>query len=470
MAKIVFVQNSFFDIGGPMAISAYLKSHGHQVDLLIEKAEGNFLTTLKKLNPDLVAFSFVSMQREWVLQCSEKIKKNLNVKIVCGGIDPTFFPDIINYPSIDMVCIGEGEESILELMNSLDESKDITKDINNFWIKKNNEIYKNDVRPLIEDLDLLPIPDRSIYYDRYKFIRNYPVKRFVVGRGCPYSCIFCCNKELKNIYKGKGKYVRRQSVEKTIEEVKYIVNNYKTRMIDFSDDEFIFDLKWLTEFSERYKKEIGIPFTCLVRINLVTEDIARLLKESGCTTVQFGIETGNEELRNKVLKKKLKNEDIIRGAAILKKFGFKINTYNMFNIPGETIENGFETVELNQRIGTDYPWSSIIQPFPGTEILKIVSSKKDVNDNNIAKHLDFYSTSIIKQRDSSKLINLEKFFYISVRFKSLNFIIKKLIFLPPNFIFKIIFILTFGYRHLRLNKLRLWETIKFNFRHLKNYF
>jgi len=241
-------------------------------------------------------------------------------------------------------------------------------------------------------------------------------------------------------------------------------------MIDFIDDDFISDKPWLLSFLKEYSKTIKLPYSCLVRIALIDEEIVSALKDSGCVTVSFGIESGDEEVRNGTLNKRLKNEEIIKGAALLKKYGLKFNSYNILNIPGESIESGFKTVNLNVKIKTDYPWCSIFQPFPGTEFWDRFCTNEDSGGESDLENLNFYSSSLVNQKDSRQLMNLEKFFYYAVKFPFLHPLIKKLIKLPANRIFQYFFLLSFAYRHSRANRLSIWEEFLYNARHISTYF
>ena len=471
MAHIVLLQRNWFDLHGLMYISGLLKHHGHKSQLFIEPAERNLLDLLKKLSPDFVGFSIISDERLRAWEWATKVKRTLKATTIFGGVDPTICPDIIEHPSVDIVCRGEGELPLLELLDTFDQTGEISTDIENLWFKKNGSVIKNPVRPLIEDLDTLPMVDREIYYKRYRFLKNYPTKRFMVGRGCPFNCAYCCNRELKRIYRGKGKYVRRHSVDRVLGEINKVKENYGVRTIDFIDDDFISDKVWLHSFLEGYRKEIKLPFSCLVRIDLVDEETAALLKDSGCTTVSFGIESGNENLRNSILKKQLSDKSIMDGGLLLKKYGLKLNTYNMLNIPGETLKDGFQTVNLNIKVATDFPWCSIFQPFPGTEFWEnLVVNKSSERSTNFLESLNFYSSSPIQQVDSTPLINLEKLFFYAVKFPSLQPIIRRLVYFPPNKIFQYLFLIAFAYRHSKANNMSLWEEIKFNLRHIGHYF
>lgn len=471
MAKIVFLQQNRFDLHGLMYISGLLKHHGHTCRLLIAPEEKKLFSLLKEFSPDFVAFSLVSIERVWALECAANVKKNVDAITIFGGIDPTVYPDVINHEAVDIVCRGEGEYPLLELLDNFDKTGKISFEIENLWFKNNGTVIKNQVRSLIEDLDVFPMIDRELYYDRYDFLGTYPMKKFMVGRGCPFNCSYCCNKMLRDLYKGKGKYVRRHGMDRVLNEIKRVKEKYGMRMIEFIDDDFTANKQWLRSFLNEYREKIKLPFSCLVRIDLVDEEIADLLKKSGCVTVSFGLESGDQEIRNNILKKRLSDDAIIHGAAILKKYGLKFNTYNILNIPGETIESGFKTVNLNVKIAADFPQCSVFQPFPGTEFCETyVMNKSPEEENDFIKGLNFYASSPVKQKDSTQLINLEKFFYYAVKFPFLQPLIRALIKIPPNKFFFYFFLISFAYRHSRALNITFWEEIKFNARHIGDYF
>ena len=186
MARILFLQNLPFEYMGPMYISGLLKEHGHHCNLVIVSESKNYLQDISHYQPDLIGFSTMTGPHKWVIETANRIKKHFDKPIVLGGAHPTFFPEIIQEPSLDIICIGEGEFAVLDLANKLDSSADIS-NIKNLWIKKNGHVFKNDLRPLVENLDALPFPDRALY-DDCEILRSVPAMKFLTGRGCPYRC------------------------------------------------------------------------------------------------------------------------------------------------------------------------------------------------------------------------------------------------------------------------------------------
>jgi anaerobic magnesium-protoporphyrin IX monomethyl ester cyclase len=447
MSRILFIQDIGYEHIGTMYLAAVLKQHNHQCDLLIDNLEKDIIEKARVYQPDLIGLSVVTGTQQWSLDMAKRMKSAFDCRIILGGPHPTYFPEIIQYEQVDYICRGEGEYALLELAEAIKQDRD-TSGIRNIWCKRGGEIVKNEVRDLIGDLDTLPFPDRSIYY-KYPSIRRMPQKRFMATRGCPYNCSFCFNRALRLLYREKGNYVRRRSVKNVIDEIINIKSKYFVKTVYFEDDTFTLDYKWIFEFLREYRKKVNLPFICLLRANLVTEALISEFKISGCKRVFFGVETGNEKIRNDLLEKDLSNEDIINAARILHKYKIGFKTYNMLGLPDETIETALETLKLNAEIKTDYPWCSIFQPYPSTELGEYTIQRgylaKGFSCNDI---LPYYSRSmLVNKAEIKQIINLQRFFTVGIKFPFLIPLIKKIIKLPPNIIFDFVFILGHAYTY-----------------------
>lgn len=436
-----------------MYLASGLISHGHAIEVFIDRDINRLVSQIKQYHPDIVGFSCTTGMHSLSLEIAKAIKSRIKTLTVFGGAHPTFFPEIIREDAVDIVCIGEGENALLEIAEAIDQRSPITR-ISNCWVKQDGSIAKNELRPLTEDLDALPFPDRSIYYHKYPFM-NYSQKVFIAGRGCPYDCTYCFNNSLKNMYKDKGKYIRLRSVENVISEISEVRRSYGLRTVYMIDDTFILNRTWVSQFLEVYQEKIRLPFICLVRADLITQDIARRLKEANCYSVFFGIESGSERLRNLILNKRITNAKIIEAAALLKKHKIKFRTYNMLGIPGEGLDDAFMTVDLNIKIKTDYPWCSILQPYPKTSIMEYARNKGMLKEADLSRL--FFHNSILNLPNIRELSNLQKLFYWSVKFPFLKPLVKKAIKLPPNFIFKILFLIGYAYSYYRSERRRFGE-------------
>jgi radical SAM superfamily enzyme YgiQ (UPF0313 family) len=295
----------------------------------------------------------------------------------------------------------------------------------------------NPVRPYTQDLDSLPFPDRALVYERDPVAGRSKIKHFLTGRGCPYNCTYCFNHALSEIYRGKGKRFRQRSVEHVIEEIRWVREHYPLEFVVFVDDTFVLSMEWLTEFAAEYPRGIGLPFFCNTRANLVTEDQVRLLKEAGCHSVSMGVETGNDRLRNDLLKRRMSRAQILEAAHLIRQGGLHFTTTNMIGLPTSTLQDDFETLELNIQAKPSYAHVFIFQPYPRTELGEftrehgwMVGTFDDIGevawDHSV---LDF------DQEHKRGLAILQRFFAIAVEWPRVAPFVKRMTKLPDNPLF-----------------------------------
>ena len=451
MARVAFLQNFWFEFLGPMYIASTLKKEGHEVELFIGRDAQDLVDKCRDFKPDVAAFSVSSGSQQFAYEVGAAFQQEFGARTIMGGPHPTFFPDAVKPAGMDAICKGEGEYAMLDFVNAVAGGDDL-RDIPNLWVKHNGEVHKNDLRPLVADLNTLPSPDRSLYYDRYEFLRTSPNKHFITARGCPYDCTFCSNKGFNDMYEGKGEVMRRPSVDRIIGDIIDVRDRYGIHTVRFDDDVFTIEKRFIREFLPRYGDEVKRPFTCLVRADHTDEEMARLLSDAGCHMVYFGVESGDEKLREDVLKKGVTDDQIIEAARLLHKHKIKIGTFNMLGIPGETLETAYKTVAINQTIRTDYPWCSVLQPYPDTDVERYAKSKGYLEQDACPDDFgsSYFNRSIIaNNEDGIALENLHKFFFLAVKFPTLWPLIRKLIKLPPNPVFNTVFRVTYGYRYVR---------------------
>ncbi|MBI5469569.1 MAG: B12-binding domain-containing radical SAM protein, partial [Deltaproteobacteria bacterium] len=281
--KILFVIKDleYIDPMGIMLLSALAKEKGHRTGVSV-LARGDLKEKLSSFAPDIVAFSAKTGEHKYYLAANETVKSvNRAIFTVIGGPHATFFPEIIEKHPFDALCVGEGDDAWPELLDALEKKASIDS-IPNIVTRKN---FRKGAPPGIRnkrrELDDLPYLDRELFYSSTRLGR-FPMRSFMAGRGCPYKCTYCFNHKYNLLYKGKGALVSRMSVDRLIAELKELKKNYDTQFIKFYDDIFILkDDAWLDEFSEKYPKEVGVPFHCLMRANLLTEPILLKLKKAG---------------------------------------------------------------------------------------------------------------------------------------------------------------------------------------------
>ncbi|HTZ11837.1 MAG TPA: radical SAM protein [Candidatus Margulisiibacteriota bacterium] len=470
MARVAFVQNLAFEYLGVMYLSSLLKKNAHSVEAFIEHGQGmdKVLKELKSFDPQIIGFPCSSSSHQWVIAASRLCKKYLpQARIILGGAHPTFFPEVIEEEPVDIICRGEGEYALLELADKVDKKEDYS-GVLNLWVKREGLILRNQVRPLIEDLDELPFPDRSLYAARYPFL-NKSQKAFITGRGCPFSCAYCFNHAFKKIYQDKGRMVRFRSADNIIREIKDVASGGSLKTVLIQDDTFGLNKSKSLEFLKRYAKEINLRFICLLRADLTDEELVMNLKNAGCMNVFFGIESGSEPMRNLLLKKGISDEQIYRMASLLKKYRIRFRAYNMFGLPGESLEEAFKTVELNIKIKTDYPWSALFQPFPGTEMGDYARSRGMLEGDQSKFNPSFFMQSSVRLKDKREITNLRLLFFWAVKFPFLFPVIKRAIRLRLSFLYNILFLLGYAYCFKMSEGISLLETMRIGSNNIKNF-
>lgn len=323
------------------ALSAMLKKHGHEVHLVYDQAlfdDKNYLCIkslakifdqkklvlqrIIELEPDLVGFHVQTVQYREMRKLASELKKYYRTPVIFGGIHPHSAPDQMFLPddnAVDIICLGEGEAPLLELCNSIDAGK-IEYNIKNLWFRlEDGKLIKNEMRPMIKNIDDLPAIDKDLFAPHVPLDYSYLA---CPSRGCPYECTYCSlsflAKEAKRL---GGMRVRERSVDSLIEEIKTHVSKYNSEWIDFRQPVMSVSKKWTVEFFAAYKKEIGLPFRCFSHPLLINEPAVRAMKEAGCFAIQIGIECWDEEIRNKVLNRTDSNADIVEAINILEDVG-----------------------------------------------------------------------------------------------------------------------------------------------------
>lgn len=377
-------------------ISALLKRHGHKTRLYApyRYEEGTITHNIDSFKPDLIGLSLTTNQVELASQIMDYIKASYGLPLVIGGIHPTVMPeDCISRDGVIAICRGEGEEAMLELVTARTAGKDCT-GIKNLWLKKDGRIFKNYLRPLLEDLDKLPFPDRELF-DYQRLLNDYPQVELMAGRGCPYKCTYCVNPFLNRLA-AEGRYIRQRNVENILNELGEITARYNhIETVLFHDDTFTLDRLWLREFSLRYRERFKIPFWCNTRVDAIDKEKLGWLKEAGCLQIHLGIETGNDFISRSILNRNLGRTQIMASCRQAKEMGFKLAVFNMVGLPYETVASIKETIQINREIGPDSIFCSIFYPYPGTVLYDLCQKKGWLSPRQVSSF--FESVSVLDQ-------------------------------------------------------------------------
>lgn len=329
-----------------------------------------FKELVKEFKPHLIGVSVVDDTVKMGLDLIQSANTK-NIPVIFGGVHAIVnSEELISNSNVDMICVGEGEKTIVELCKRI-QNKESYVNIENLWIKKENgKIIRNNLGKAV-DLDDLPYEEFSVF-EKQRIYRPMQGKMLAVipinfDRGCPYRCTFCDAPSLLDYYKKAGiKYYRIKSIERIYKEMKYQTSNNNVSYFYFNSETFLaMSENKLKEFAKMYS-EFNLPFWCQTRIETVTEEKIRLLKEMNCDRISIGIEHGNEEFRNSILKKTFTNEQLLKAFEILNKYNLKISVNNMLGFPDETRELVFDTIRLNRRIKADSINGFVFQPYLGT--------------------------------------------------------------------------------------------------------
>ncbi len=427
----------FFSPLGLMQLSALAKKRGDETYLEVLSQDG-VLNKIRKINPDVIAYTCLTGEDDFYAKVNKRIKKEFpSIFTLMGGPHPTFFPKVLDKAELDAICIGEGDYSFVELLDKLEKKEDVSK-LRNIVVKGGK---LNNLRPLVQDLDSLPFPDRELFYEKNTevFIMN-----FMTGRGCPFKCTYCFNHALRKKYPNQ-RYLRRHSVDYVMKELSNAKENFGLKFVKFVDDVFAFkEDDWFKEFCERYPKEIRLPFYVHSRFDLMTPGIAKSLRQAGCKAVEMAIESSNQDIREKILQRKISDEQIINSSRYCSENGLSVVTCIMTGLPGSTLKDDIAGVDLCIKAGIPVPEFFVYQPYPGTELGEICVNEGFFDgDLSTMQGYAFSNPSVLNcftPKEKNAQINISLLGPLAVRHPFLrNLIMNKLIHKLTNELFKKIY-------------------------------
>ncbi len=356
---------------GPPLGLAYLASmirEEHEVKIVDSLAEDldfrNVMRIIKKFDPDVVGItSTTSMIYDAYMVADIAKKINENVFVVVGGPHVTFVPErtLRECSSVDAVVRGEGELTFRELIERLERGKSL-KGVLGLSYRNDGGVVNNPPRPLIKNVDDIPIPSYDLLpMNRYR-AGNSRFGVVMTSRGCPFNCVFCSS-SLQF-----GKRWRGHSVERVIEELSILRNEYGIREIEFLDDTFTLNRKRAIDLSREIVREgLDISWSASSRVDTFSEKVGREMKRAGCHTVYFGIESGSERTL-KFIGKGITTEKAKNAVKTAKKIGLKALGSFVIGFPEETREDVEKTIRFSKRIGIDFAQFTIATPYPGTRL------------------------------------------------------------------------------------------------------
>ncbi len=437
MAHIVFLQRDPIEWLGIMYLSSVLKDRGHRTSVFVESLESQGCADLAtREDADIFAFSPLVTDIRWAVSLVARLKAQSDALVVFGGTHVTLNPEeSIAHPGVDVVCLGEGEQPLLELADALDSGGDWS-DIPNLWVKKNGTIARNHLRNLLEDLDSLPYPDRTLY-SGYAALRRWGKRPLHIGRGCPYSCSYCHNASKRELVAHKGRYVRWRTVENVLGEVEELARTTSFKVLHFVDDGFGINQDWLGEFLPRLSGMLEVPPAIFanMRADMVTEELCATFARYGSDRMRLriAVECGDEAYRQRVLRKTITDTDLRRAAALFHKHGIGFATYNMVGLPEETLDQAVSTLRLNVELRPTEAYCFIYQPFPGTKLAELALDSGTIDAAALAQagaedfRGYFESFSPLDQKNTIELENVQRLFGIVVKAPALFPLARRLV-------------------------------------------
>lgn len=379
------------EVSMPLAsISAYLKRDFPWVELhlcpiLILRDEQafqpeSFAKSVAALQPDLIAFSVMSPHWFPMEPYFEEIKKLLPDAAICiGGYQAMLSQQqTIANRNIDFICTGDGEYAMGNLVQFMRGSKDGP--VDGIWERMTDDSIFETEPHQIGDLAALPFPDYDIFEkaDGFNSVNTSifgPKEKLVLpvmtGRGCPYRCTYCCNTPLLEGWKNKKEFLRKYEPQAMVDELIRLRDKYGVGYFEFWDELFLSNLKFVNAFFELYKDQVGLPFSINSRVEVMNEKFCEKAAAAGCHTIWFGIESGDETYRSKMLGRKMTNEQVITAAENCKKAGINRLTFNIVGMPLETAENMRQTLELNRIIAPEFFFFFNYIPLRGTPLYEV---------------------------------------------------------------------------------------------------
>jgi len=362
---------------GLMYLAAYLEKHtSHQVkilDCLIEKIDYHQLKKrIEQEKPDLVGITALTFTLIDVLKTA-KITKQIdqNIKIVLGGPHVNIYPqETLNFPEVDFLVLGEGEEPIKDLLDNLNQTENLYK-LKGIAFKDGDKIVNPGPRELIQDLDSLPFPARHLVPNqKYSSVlsENNPVTTMFSSRGCPFQCLFCNRAHL-------GKVFRARSAKSIVDEMEEC-KKMSIGEIFIYDDTFTVDRQRVLDIcSEIKKRGLAINWDIRARVDTVDEKILTEMKTAGCQRIHYGVEAGTQKILN-VLRKGITLKQAKTAFRLTKKIGIQTLAYFMIGSPQETKEDILQTIKFAKKIKPDFVCFSITTPYPSTDLYTLGLKEK----------------------------------------------------------------------------------------------
>lgn len=398
---------------GLLSIGTVLKNAGNDVIVLDGSVRSfdEIMVDIGKFTPDIVGITAMTLMWPKAKSLSKKLKENWpDLNIIIGGVHASIIREraLLEIPYIDAVAWGEGESSMLEYVEGLHNLDSIGSIAGVAFRRKDGTIVIGQARDPIRNIDLLPIPDRRFipvtkYVAAFEQYKKLPVTNMITTRGCPFKCIFC----LPNLL---GNGVRYRSIDKVIEEIEYLLNEFGIKDIAFWDDTFTLNKNRVFGICNRIiEKKLNFIWSAQARADSVTQEMLNIMARAGCWKLFYGVESLVQKNLD-TLKKGETVEQIFQTIKWTKKAGIEVEASIIFGIPGETYQEGLETIKLTKKLDPDYakffplsPYGKLLQ-----EVEKYGTILSNGEENFSGNKITFVPFSMTKEE-------LQKLYHMAYR-------------------------------------------------------
>jgi anaerobic magnesium-protoporphyrin IX monomethyl ester cyclase len=366
----------------------------------------NLKKVISDFSPDIVGVSFIVPEIESAFQVAKTIRKlNKNILLVAGGRMATVMPYYV-LKQYDVVVRGEGENTLLQLVEYLSKCKKTGKSFFKFFkfskiagisYKYKNKIIHNKKRALIDNLSNLPQINRDLLLN----CKDYPSQLFgyiYASRGCFFNCNFCTAQSLW------GTSVRFRKVDDIISEISFLKKKYNTHEFHFVDDFFTSDRNWAIDFCKKLiRTNNNIYWHCITRADFLDDHLLHYMKKSGCISISLGVESGSHKLLT-ALNKSISLEKINEITSKIKSHGILVQYFLMMGYPDETEKSIGDTFNLIKRANPDFFSVAFFTPFPGSRLFDKMKTEKLIATYNFTYYNLYYPVLKVKKLSFEKLI------------------------------------------------------------------
>jgi anaerobic magnesium-protoporphyrin IX monomethyl ester cyclase len=356
-------------------LAAVLEKNEYQVDVidcqLLKLSLEDFTSEISKRQPNIVGVTSSTLTYQSALKLVKIVKEACPDCItIAGGPHVTFWDDkaLEECPELDIVVRREGEITMLEIVQKIEADKSYD-DVLGTTVRKEGKIVKNPDRPYIEDLDGLPFPARHLWpMERLKEYED--ILYLATSRGCVYWCEFCTTVRMH------GRKYRMRSPKNVVDELEFLHKTYGAKKFTFCDDAFTVDQPRTEALcSEILQRGLKIEWNCGTRVDMITKDLLMKMKEAGCISVWFGVESGTQQVLD-AMKKGITPELTIKVLGWVRELGLKPVPNVILGFPGETKKSAWKTIKFVEKIAPDeVGFYNVATPFPGTPMYDVVKEK-----------------------------------------------------------------------------------------------